>query len=93
MSKRDKLLEKLRKNPTDCTFAEVQNVLIDQGFVLRGTRGSHHVIHRGSTIFVLPVHGKRVKTVYVKRLLPFLDFNAHSLSGAALSRPRRGICG
>jgi predicted RNA binding protein YcfA (HicA-like mRNA interferase family) len=34
--------------------------------------GSHHVFKKGSVTFVIPVHGKKVKVIYVKRVLELI---------------------
>jgi predicted RNA binding protein YcfA (HicA-like mRNA interferase family) len=40
--------------------------------VLDRITGSHHVFKKKDIIFVIPVHGKKVKTVYVKRALELI---------------------
>lgn len=39
---------------------------------LIGPRGSHHIFKRSGVTFVVPVHGNRVKSVYVKRLIELI---------------------
>jgi hypothetical protein len=34
---------------------------------------SHHVFKRDEVTFVIPVHGKKVKTIYVKRVVEIIE--------------------
>ena len=45
MSRREKLIEKMRRTPGSIRFAEVEALLRHQGFVLFNTRGSHRAYH------------------------------------------------
>jgi predicted RNA binding protein YcfA (HicA-like mRNA interferase family) len=47
MSRRDKLLARIRNNPRGVTFDELTKVLEWHGFELRRSKGSHHVYVRG----------------------------------------------
>jgi hypothetical protein len=43
MSKRDKLIERLKNSPNNATFAQIEKLLIQENFVLERVTGSHHV--------------------------------------------------
>lgn len=43
MAKRTKLFEKIKNNPTETTFAQVEKLLIAEGFVLDRVSGSHYI--------------------------------------------------
>lgn len=77
MSKRDKLRQKLRTNPTDVKYQQLETLLIRFGFVLVRVKGSHHLFHYEDDTFsqsiIIPVHGKRVKPVYVTDVINILD--------------------
>lgn len=73
MAKRTKLFERIKNNPNDVTFAQIEHLLLREGFLLERTAGSHHVFVRGNISFVIPKHGKRVKSVYVKRVIELLE--------------------
>ncbi len=47
MSRRDKLLDKMRNSPTNIRFSEVESLLRYEGFVLFNQRGSHCTYHLG----------------------------------------------
>ena len=73
MSSKEKLLQRLKNNPYDATFADIQKMLEDEGFQLDRVSGSHHVFKRDDVIFVVPVHKNRVKSVYVKRAIAIIE--------------------
>ena len=73
MSRKEKLLQRLKNNPYDATFADIQKMLEDEGFQLDRVSGSHHVFKRDEVIFVVPVHKNRVKSVYVKRAIAIIE--------------------
>lgn len=73
MTKRDRLLEKIRNSPNNVTFADVRKLLQLEGFTLDRISGSHYIFQRNSTIFVIPIHNNRVKSVYSKRLIDIIE--------------------
>jgi predicted RNA binding protein YcfA (HicA-like mRNA interferase family) len=77
MSKRKKLLQKLRNNPKEATMQQLETLLGYYGFFLDRITGSHHIfIFRDEhfEIFInVPLHGKKVKTTYVKEALKKLE--------------------
>ena len=73
MSKREKLLETIKRSPNNVTFTQVRKLLEQEGFSIERITGSHHVFRRNATIFIVPVHKNRVKIVYVKRLIDIIE--------------------
>jgi predicted RNA binding protein YcfA (HicA-like mRNA interferase family) len=74
MSRREKLLEKMRNSPGNIRFGEVDAVLRYEGFVLFNQRGSHrtqHHIDRGLVTIVVP-HGRR-NTCYLADIRKLLN--------------------
>jgi predicted RNA binding protein YcfA (HicA-like mRNA interferase family) len=76
MSRREKLLEKMRNNPGSIRFGEVDALLRYEGFVLFNKRGSHRTYHHedGRVITIVVPHGRR-KTCNpddIRRLLGIL---------------------
>ena len=61
MSRREKLIEKMRRTPGSIRFAEVEVLLRHQGFVLFNTRGSHRTDHdaSGRALTIVRPHGGR----------------------------------
>lgn len=68
-----KLLERLSNSTTGATFAELKTVLLQEGFRLDRVSGSHHIFKKAHVTFVIPVHAKRVKSVYVKRVIELIE--------------------
>ena len=61
MSRREKLIEKMRRTPGNIRFAEVEALLRHQEFVLFNTRGSHRTYHdaSGRLVTIVRPHGGR----------------------------------
>ena len=77
MSKREKLRQKLRQQPAEADMQDVQTLLQRFGFTLVRTHGSHHIFEyddgKRFQQIVIPLHGRRVKKVYVERTVMILD--------------------
>lgn len=77
MSKREKLRQKLRNNPKDATLQEVETLLFAFGFERTRVQGSHHIYeYRDGKIvrkIVIAVHGRKLKSVYVRRAVEMVD--------------------
>ncbi len=73
MSKRRKLRERLSNNPNNVKFSDICKLLEQEGFTLDRITGSHHVFEKGETIFVIPVHNGKVKSVYIKRVIQLIE--------------------
>ena len=72
MTSAGKLLERISGNPQGVSFAEIRKLLEEEDFVLDRVTGSHHIFKRGPLIIVIPVHNKRVKAVYVRRVVELI---------------------
>lgn len=77
MSKREKLRQKLRNQPTDGNMQDVQTLLQRFDFVLVRTRGSHHIFEyddgERSRQIIVPLHGNKVKKIYIQQIVVALD--------------------
>ncbi|MCE5266479.1 MAG: type II toxin-antitoxin system HicA family toxin [Planctomycetaceae bacterium] len=77
MTRRDKLLQKMRNSPTSVRFADVVSLLQQDGFVLFNRRGSHCTFHRadGRLLTIVRPHGTRntCHPADVRRLLEALE--------------------
>jgi predicted RNA binding protein YcfA (HicA-like mRNA interferase family) len=73
MSQREKLLSKIRNNPSDVTFADLTATLKGLGFPLVRTTGSHHFYRVGKRSVIVPRHGAKVKTYVVQQALDASD--------------------
>lgn len=76
MSKREKRLQRIRQNPRNVAFRDLQAVLEDYGFVLDRTSGSHHsfigIIQGVQVMLTVPL-AHPLKAVYVKMALDLID--------------------
>ena len=65
----------MKNSPNNATFTDIRKLLELEGFILNRITGSHHIFQKSDTIFVIPVHRNRVKSVYVKRVIELIDGN------------------
>jgi predicted RNA binding protein YcfA (HicA-like mRNA interferase family) len=77
VSRREKLLQKMRAVPGGIRFSEVAALLRYEGFILFNRRGSHFTFHRagGRVLTMVRPHGGR-KTCHpsdIRRLLEALN--------------------
>jgi predicted RNA binding protein YcfA (HicA-like mRNA interferase family) len=77
LSKREKLRKKLRNQPVDATMQDVETLLRRFGFALVRQAGSHHLFEYDDGVqwrqIVVPLHGRKVKQVYVEQVIALLD--------------------
>lgn len=71
--RKHKLLDRLKNNPAGVTFDDIRTLLLREGFRLDRVTGSHHIFKNSDVTFVIPVHAKRVKSVYVKRVVELVE--------------------
>lgn len=77
MTKKEKRLKKLFKNPKTVSFPELDKVLRNAGFNMRhpGSGSSHYVYSKGEFQISVPFKRPFVKEVYVKRVLELIGGN------------------
>ncbi|MCL4253243.1 MAG: type II toxin-antitoxin system HicA family toxin [Anaerolineae bacterium] len=77
MTKKEKLLRRLRNNPTDVSFQDLETLLFRFGFQFIRANGSHHLYeYEQKDIWrqvIIPVHGRKIKSVYVKKVIEIID--------------------
>ncbi|WP_422445332.1 toxin HicA [Thermoanaerobacterium sp. DL9XJH110] len=74
MSKRDKLIKKMRENPKGIRFEELDNLLVGIGFDRRQPRkGSSHYIYRMGPYKLVIKRENPVKPVYIKEAIEIID--------------------
>ncbi len=73
MGKREKLIDRLTNNPQHTTFSDLRNLLEYEGFYLDQVTDTHHVYIYAKTIFLIPVHNNKVKTIYVQKVLELIE--------------------
>lgn len=74
MSRRDKLLSKIKNNPTNVKFEALQSLLFYFGFKERQPKSgsSHYTYTYNNYIITIPKH-KPVNKIYVKKVLEILS--------------------
>lgn len=75
MTKRQKRLERIRGNPKNVRFEDLDQLLIAFGFTRRQPRGgsSHYIYARGELRLTIPMNRPHLREVYVKNVLKLLD--------------------
>ncbi len=73
MTKREKLLAKLRQNPKNVRFEDVDLILTDLGFEKRQRGSSHAVYTLDTQRITVPFRKPFIKPIYIKQLLELLD--------------------
>ena len=53
MTKREKLLARIRNNPKNVRFDELEGLIVSHGFEKAGSRGSHNVYVRDTIVITL----------------------------------------
>ncbi len=73
MASRNKLFEKIKNNPDNVKFQDIRHLLEEENFFLERITGSHHIFRKENYIFVIPVHDKKIKAVYVKKVIELIE--------------------
>lgn len=75
MSKKEKLLAKLKNNPHKIRFDEINKVLLSAGFIKRQPRrgSSHFTYVLNELIITIPFRRPYVKSRYIKEAVDLLD--------------------
>ncbi|TVQ53218.1 MAG: type II toxin-antitoxin system HicA family toxin [Spirulina sp. DLM2.Bin59] len=75
MTKREKLIKKILRDPVDVRFDDVQYLLKSFGFEEKRSNGSHHIFRNteGLKITIPKKGGQRVKRVYVQNIIKLLN--------------------
>ncbi len=76
MSQREKLRQKIKQNPKNVLFQDLEKLLSFYGFELKRKRGSHRsfvgMVEGKKTLLVVP-YQKPLKEVYVKKALDVIE--------------------
>jgi predicted RNA binding protein YcfA (HicA-like mRNA interferase family) len=76
MSRRDKLIARIRARPPEADASDVRALLEDYGWRLDRQSGSHMIFTDGKRIQSVPlVGGRRVKRVYLDQLCELLGLD------------------
>ena len=74
MSNIEKLIEKLKKHPTEVSYKTIKKILNKYGYVLTHSKGSHRRFKKENCpSLTIAVHKNQVKKWYVKDILKILN--------------------
>ena len=74
MSRAEKLLEKMRRNPRDWRIEDLVQVAARLGLQVRNDGGSHYIFSAPDLKLHLSIPSRRpIKPVYVERFLALID--------------------
>jgi len=75
LSKLKKLLQKIKNNPKQVRFKELDKILTRSGFTKRQPRGgsSHYIYTKGKMRLIIPYNQPHIKAIYVERVLKILE--------------------
>jgi predicted RNA binding protein YcfA (HicA-like mRNA interferase family) len=69
LTKRDKLIERIRQRPATAAFNDVRNLLEAFGWEHASTKGSHARFRKsGERSITVPVHAGKVKRAYLDQI-------------------------
>ncbi|MGD9554990.1 MAG: type II toxin-antitoxin system HicA family toxin [Arcobacteraceae bacterium] len=69
MSKKEKLIHSMRNNPKDVSFEDLKKVLLDFGYEVENSGGSHWVFRKDNFETQVVPRKKPIKAIYVIRAL------------------------
>ena len=91
--KKHKLLERLTNNPKGATFDDIRTLLLQEGFRLDRIAGSHYIFKKPGITLVIPVHGNRVKSVYVRQVIRLIKEARGESNGGGFKIPDHNLPG
>ncbi|MBA3947547.1 MAG: type II toxin-antitoxin system HicA family toxin [Herpetosiphonaceae bacterium] len=77
MTRRDKLVARIRARPPEADFTDVSALLEEFGWILDRERGSHTIfIKSGEFPITIPKHGgRKVKRIYLDKICELLKLD------------------
>jgi predicted RNA binding protein YcfA (HicA-like mRNA interferase family) len=73
VTRREKLLERIRDHPNSVPPHDLWALLEAYGFALDRVSGSHHVYVGAGVTLVIPLHKPHIKAGYVRQVLATID--------------------
>jgi len=79
MGKLEKLLLKIKNNPRQVRFDELDKILLEEGFKRRkpGGGSSHYIYTKGNVRLTVPYRKPHILEVYVKRAIEAIEGGNH----------------
>ena len=73
MSKFEKDLAKLKQNPKNVHYKELEKILLRFGFTKRQKGSSHVVFTKGKNVLTVPIKRPFLKFIYVQQALEVIE--------------------
>ena len=73
MSKKDKLRNHIKNNPTNVKFEDLKKILEDIGYSAINRGGSHYVFTKENFTTLCIPYKKPVKVIYVKQVIKIIE--------------------
>lgn len=73
MTKFEKDIAKLKQNPKNVHYEELEKILLRFGFTKRQKGSSHVVFTKGKNVLTVPIKRPFLKTIYVKQALEVIE--------------------
>lgn len=75
MSKKHKILKKMRNNPTDWQIKDLESLALNYGISVRKGKGSHVSFSHPNSVEIITVPAHRpIKPIYIKKFITLIDF-------------------
>ncbi len=80
MTKREKLIERIRARPVEADFSDVKALLEMFGWALKRTKGSHHTFRKDGerSLTISTVHGRTVMGYQLEQICFRLGLDGES---------------
>jgi hypothetical protein len=80
LGKLEKLLQKIKNNPKQVRFEELDRILTNAGFLKRQPRkgSSHYTYTKGRTMVTVPYKQPHIKSAYVILVIKVLEGEMHN---------------
>ena len=77
MSRRKKLIEKIRARPVEAEYSDVERLMKDFGWTLDRTKGSHAIFTKPGwyPMSVPTKHARKVKRIYLDKICELLELD------------------
>ncbi len=73
MSKKEKLIEAIKNNPTNVKFEDLKKILETLGYKAINNGGSHYVFTKENSMSLTIPYKKPVKVIYVKQVIKIIE--------------------
>jgi len=73
MSKKEKLIEAIKNNPTNVKFEDLKKILETLGYKAINNGGSYYIFTKENSMSLTIPYKKPVKVIYVKQVIKIIE--------------------